>query len=190
MIALIPEDDPYLLQPPNEFMWFEDEPDKAVDLQKKLIDNMLYYDGVGLSANQLGLPYRVFVMLHEGQPLTVFNPRVIQKSSDEVYMMEGCLSYPGLFIKVKRSKSIHVQYYDVERYQQQALFSDLSCRIFLHEFDHMQGRKFYEGASQLHIRDGKKKRYINLRKIKKNHGPLWQSHINNKEQKINFQKTL
>ena len=50
--------------------------------------------------------------------------------------------------------------------------------------------KFYEGASQLHIRDGKKKRYINLRKIKKNHGPLWQSHINNKEQKINFQKTL
>ena len=76
-------------------------PDKAVDLQKKLIDNMLYYDGVGLSANQLGLPYRVFVMLHEGQPLTVFNPRVIQKSSDEVYMMEGCLSYPGLFIKVK-----------------------------------------------------------------------------------------
>ena len=167
MIALIPEDDPYLLQPPNEFIWFDDEPDKAVDLQKKLIDNMLYYGGVGLSANQLGLPYRVFVMLHEGQPLTVFNPRVIQKSSDEVYMMEGCLSYPGLFVKVKRPENMTMEWYTEEGTRCEERFVGMTSRILQHEVDHLNGITFLKRAVSYHLQKARKDRKIQGRRRKK-----------------------
>ena len=142
------------------------------DFEEELVENMLHYNGVGLSANQIGKPYKVFTMLHEGEPLTMFNPRIIQVSDNQVLETEGCLSYPGLFIKVKRPSTVVVSYYDKDRNNFQGYFSELSARIIQHEMDHMLGNVFYETASKLHISQGKKKRKINLRKMKKDNHVL------------------
>lgn len=159
------------------------------ELRDILFENMEYWEGVGLSANQIGLGYKAFSMIHENKPMILFNPRVVEESKEIVYDIEGCLSYPGLYVKIKRPKSIHAIYYDVNGEQFQAYFSDLSCRVFLHEMEHIKGNVFYDQASKLHLQEARRKRKINLRKMKGKNSKLWQSHINNSALKKNTQKT-
>ena len=160
------------------------------EIDNILIKNMNYYEGVGLSANQIGIPYKVFSLLHEGKPLTMFNPKILEVSSDYVQDLEGCLTYPGLYVKIMRPKTIVVSYYDKEKNNFQGYFSDLSSRIIQHEMDHMQGKVFYDSASNFNLNQAKKKRKITLRKMKEKNSVLWQSHINNRKLKKSFQKTL
>lgn len=159
------------------------------ELRDILFANMEYWNGYGLSANQIGLPYRAFSMLHEDKPMMIINPRIVEYSNEMVYDLEGCLTYPGLYVKIKRPKSVHVIYYDIDGSQYQAYFADLSGRIFLHEMDHMMGNIFYDEASRFHLQEARKKRKINLRKMKGKNSVLWQSHINNSALKKNTPKT-
>ena len=72
------------------------------ELSKTLIENMLYYNGVGLSANQIGIQERAFVMmcnLETNETITCFNPKIIKESKKTIQYDEGCLSYPDVFIK-------------------------------------------------------------------------------------------
>jgi peptide deformylase len=69
---------------------------------------MLYNDGLGLSANQIGLPYRAFAIKAE-KIIVCFNPRIVDYSEETIYLEEGCLSYPNLYIKVKRPKKIKIR---------------------------------------------------------------------------------
>lgn len=161
----------------------------AEELRDILFANMEYWNGYGLCANQIGLPYKAFSMLHEQNPMIIFNPRIVEYSSELVYDLEGCLTYPGLYVKIKRPKSVHVIYYDIDGAQCQAYFKDLSARIFLHEMEHIMGNIFYDTASRHHIQEARRKRKINLRKMKGKNSVLWQSHINNNALKKNIQKT-
>ena len=74
------------------------------EMSRILKENMIHYGGVGLSANQIGIGERVFVMMlnmETEETITCFNPRIIKSYSEEVEMEEGCLSYPELFLKLK-----------------------------------------------------------------------------------------
>ena len=106
------------------------------DVEEKLLDSMKNYNGIGLSANQIGIMERVFVMysdVKKRETITCFNPEIVTKSDTEILMDEGCLTYPGLWLKVKRPDGIEVQYEDKSgEIQHQAMFG-LECRIFLHE---------------------------------------------------------
>ena len=186
---LIDEHDSFLTESCLDFSFDQMTIDPG-QIKQLLFDNMEYYNGVGLSSNQIGLPYKIFSMVHEGQNLILFNPEIVEQSSELVIEEEGCLSYPGLYVKVKRPKSVNVTYYDEDGEFFYALFSDLSCRIFLHEMDHMNGKIFYEQSTKYHLQEGKRKRRINLRKMKGKNSTLWQSHINNKELRRDSQKTL
>ena len=76
---------------------------------------MLQYDGVGLSANQIGIQERAFVMmcnLETNETITCFNPKIIKESKKTIKYDEGCLSYPDVFIKIERPKTIVVKYED------------------------------------------------------------------------------
>ena len=71
-------------------------------LSYTLNENMFHYNGVGLSANQIGIEERVFVMISDmelQETITCFNPKIIKESKDKVVMEEGCLSYPELFFR-------------------------------------------------------------------------------------------
>ena len=87
-------------------------------LSRVLIDNMIHHNGIGISANQIGIWERAFAMVKDienNEVMVCFNPRIIKSYSKEVEMEEGCLSYPELFLKVKRPDKIVVKYEDEDK---------------------------------------------------------------------------
>ena len=111
-------------------------------LSKTLIESMIHHNGLGLSANQIGISERAFAMVRDieyNDIIVCFNPRIIKSYTEEVEMEEGCLSYPDLLLKITRPKKIVVKYEDVDKKIHKLKLDGLSARIFLHEYDHMEG---------------------------------------------------
>ena len=139
------------------------------DVEEKLLDSMKNYNGIGLSANQIGIMERVFVMysdVKKRETITCFNPEIVTKSDTEILMDEGCLTYPGLWLKVKRPDGIEVQYEDKSgEIQHQAMFG-LECRIFLHEYDHMEGMDFTQKVSKIKLNRAVKRKSKMMKKSK------------------------
>jgi len=131
------------------------------DVEEKLLDSMKNYNGIGLSANQIGIMERVFVMysdVKKRETITCFNPKIVTQSDTKILMDEGCLTYPGLWLKVKRPDGIEVEYEDKNgEIQNQAMFG-LECRIFLHEYDHMEGTNFTQKVSKIKLNRALKRR--------------------------------
>ena len=111
-------------------------------LSYTLTENMFHHRGVGLSANQIGIEERAFVMIIDidlQETITCFNPRIIKESKKKVVMEEGCLSYPELFIEISRPSSIIVKYEDEGKSIIKRKLDGYAARIFQHEYDHMEG---------------------------------------------------
>ena len=114
-------------------------------LSYTLTENMFHHRGVGLSANQIGIEERAFVMIIDidlQETITCFNPRIIKESKEKVVMEEGCLSYPELFIEISRPSSIIVKYEDEGKELHKVKLTGFIARIFQHEYDHMEGIDF------------------------------------------------
>ena len=114
-------------------------------LSRVLIDNMIHHNGVGISANQIGIWERAFAMVRDienNEVIVCFNPRIVKSYSEEVEMEEGCLSYPELFLKVKRPDKIVVKYEDEDKKTHKLKLQGLASRVFQHEYDHMEGIDF------------------------------------------------
>ncbi len=114
-------------------------------LSRVLIDNMIHHDGIGISANQIGIWERAFAMVRDienNEVMVCFNPRIIKSYSEEVEMEEGCLSYPELFLKIKRPDKIVVKYEDENKKTHKLKLQGLASRVFQHEYDHMEGIDF------------------------------------------------
>ena len=114
-------------------------------LSRVLIDNMIHHNGIGISANQIGIWERAFAMVKDienNEVIVCFNPRIIKSYSEEVEMEEGCLSYPELFLKVKRPDKIIVKYEDEDKKTHKMKLEGLASRVFQHEYDHMEGIDF------------------------------------------------
>ena len=110
-----------------------------------LNENMFHYNGVGLSANQIGIKERAFVMISDMESqdtLTCFNPKIVKESKEMVTIEEGCLSYPELFIKISRPNRIVVKYEDEGKQIHKRQLTGYYARIFQHEYDHMEGIDF------------------------------------------------
>ena len=114
-------------------------------LSRTLIESMIYHNGVGLSANQIGISERAFAMVRDieyNEIIVCFNPRIIKSYTEEVEMEEGCLSYPELFLKIKRPDKIIVKYEDENKKTHKMKLQGLASRVFQHEFDHLNGIDF------------------------------------------------
>ena len=100
MVYDLIEHDSAILEQELPLFDFENPPIDPEELARNLLDTMRHHKGIGLSANQVGLPYRVFVM--EGEPaFACFNPKIVDVSNETVSLVEGCLSYPGVAVPVK-----------------------------------------------------------------------------------------
>ena len=114
-------------------------------LSRVLIDNMIHHNGIGISANQIGIWDRAFAMIRDvenNEVMVCFNPRIIKSYTEEVEMEEGCLSYPELFLKIKRPDKIVVKYEDEDKKTHKLKLQGLASRVFQHEYDHMEGIDF------------------------------------------------
>ena len=138
---LIPSEDPLLHKKLKKCSYNLDRS----KLSYTLNENMFHHKGVGLSAKQIGIEERVFVMMIDidaQETITCFNPKIIKESKDEVVMEEGCLSYPELFIEISRPSSIIVKYQDEGKSIIKRRLDGYVARIFQHEYDHMEGIDF------------------------------------------------
>ena len=138
---LIPSEDPLLHQKIKGCSYDLDRS----KLSYTLNENMFHHNGVGLSANQIGIEERVFVMISDmelQETITCFNPKIIKESKDKVVMEEGCLSYPELFLEISRPSSIVVKYEDESKEKHKKKLTGFIARIFQHEYDHMEGIDF------------------------------------------------
>ena len=117
------------------------------DVAKILVENMHHYGGIGLSANQIGMYVRAFAMIKDleyNEVIVCFNPRIIKKYNDDVWCEEGCLSFPDEIINIQRPNRIVVKYEDEDKKEHKLKLEGLAARVFLHEFDHLEGVVFTE----------------------------------------------
>ena len=156
MRELVLEDDPILRKraPLFDFDNPQEDPEKLTD---ELLDAMQKYEGLGLSACQIGVDLKVFVMRYNGGALAIFNPRIIAYSPETTYIKEGCLSFPGLFFPVERSYGVSTEYYRKDGVKMSGTFVDITAKCFQHEYDHMMGKLYIEYASDYMMRNARKK---------------------------------
>lgn len=116
-----------------------------LELASKMVDAMYHHNAVGIAAIQVGHPEKMFIL--DGAafgkpdvPIICINPEIIETSEEEIMMEEGCLSFPEVYIKIKRPKSCSVSFTDVNGETQSIEIDGLFSRAFQHEMDHLNGR--------------------------------------------------
>ena len=161
---LVDKFDTTLTQKTDPFV-FEGEtrtPIIAKYLAVSLLETMKANYGIGLAANQCGIPLSVFVMGGEGVGYAFFNPEIVATSGISSFD-EGCLSFPGLFLNIKRPENVRIKYQDFNGVWQEKDFSGLSARVVLHEYDHMEGIVFTSKISPILLDRAKTKVAKNLK---------------------------
>src|SRR5687768_294498 len=134
---IIPKDDSCLTTKVERFD-FSNPPTDPSQLARDLTETMIHHKGLGLAAPQVGLPYRCFVM-SSNPVLCVFNPRIVDQTTHKIKMVEGCLTFPGLFLNIERPRSIKVRYTQPNGETLTKEFDGMTARVFLHELDHLDG---------------------------------------------------
>ncbi len=110
-------------------------------LRRLLLDmfaSMAAADGVGLAANQIGVPLQVAVIELEGKVTELVNPEIV-KASGEIVDWEGCLSLPGFVAEVKRHGKVTVKARNRHGKELRVKGEDLFARALQHEIDHLNG---------------------------------------------------
>jgi peptide deformylase len=148
-----------ILRRPTENVKKIDDSIKA--LVKDLEDTMYAAPGVGLAANQIGVPLRVAVVNVLGSNakdglIILVNPEIIHKEGEEE-AEEGCLSIPGVWEKVKRAKTVVVRTLTLDGKTIELEGSGLLARAYQHEIDHLNGIVFIDRLNALKRRLIKKK---------------------------------
>lgn len=146
-----------LIYHPNDFLErevkdvdFENPGFDPKELKAQMIDTMLSHNGIGLAANQIGLDAKVFVFGDSKQNSTIcFNPTILQYTKDATVDVEGCLSFPNMFVKIKRPKEILARWYDENFEEQTVKIEGYSAKVYLHEFDHLVGVTIKDRVSKL-----------------------------------------
>ena len=141
ILQLIPNTHPLLHERMNKCSYDLDRH----KISKILHENMIHHEGVGLSANQIGMSERVFIMMIDTETeetITCFNPRIVKRYDEEVWFEEGCLSYPDEIINIQRPNRIVVKYEDENKVDRKVKLEGFAARVFLHEYDHMEGINF------------------------------------------------
>tara|TARA_Y100000310_G_scaffold287864_1_gene313021 strand:- start:150 stop:662 length:513 start_codon:yes stop_codon:yes gene_type:complete len=167
MIYTLLEPDHELLKHPLPEITADTEPEDRVELTNNMSETMKHYGGIGLSANQVGLAIRMFVFGDKENFIPCFNPKILEYGGPEMPIEEGCLTYPGLFVKIYRPDWIVAQWEDEKRELHKENFTGLPSRIFQHEYDHMQGIDFRSRAGRISLDMAQRKVKRAQRKIKK-----------------------
>ena len=158
-----------LLTTKSEAFDFTNPPVDPVELAHMLAQTMLKHNGLGLSAIQIGIPYRVFTM-KTNPIMTCFNPKIIDIGEGDVLLEEGCLSYPNLFVKIKRPNNIRVRFTLPNGETVTEKYTGITSRIFQHELDHLDGIVYTRRANLYHLEQAKRQQQkINSGKLRVQH---------------------
>ena len=179
LYKLLPPTSPEVLSSIAEFdiERFKDEEKITVkEFADNMFETMKQDGGIGLSANQVGKPWRMFVMgdhpnIQKGKKWVCINPKVTNVTKELIRYKEGCLTFPFLFLDIARPQDISVEYLDENLEKKEEHMTGIVARCFLHEFDHMQGIVFTEHVSKLKLDMALKKRDKAIKKAQQ----AWQN---------------
>lgn len=156
----------HIVRYPHPALRHSSKPLKRVDaefrkLVAEMIELMYEEDGIGLAANQVDLPYQVFIVNPTGDPERkdheyVFINPVISRRQGNAEAEEGCLSFPGIHANVRRPERIVVSAYDLRGEEMHLELDGLFARVVQHEYDHLEGIVFIDRLSEsakLAVRD-------------------------------------
>jgi peptide deformylase len=162
-LKFVDENDPVLKQPaePYDFDNWIVEPNLE-DLLKSMTRAMFAKSGIGLAAPQVGVSKRIFIMGNKEKLIVCINPEIVS-GTGEIKDTEGCLSFPGLWLHVKRYEKIIVKYQTMNGETTQEEFEGLMARVFQHELDHLNGVCFVEKVGKLSLKLANARRAKNLR---------------------------
>ena len=174
-LKLIPPTDPRVqsaIAPFNDDMLKEHDFKDRKELAEAMFMTMKRYSGIGLTCNQVGLPFNMFVAgghpeIEKGLKLTCFNPMIVSSGVEEIMMKEGCLTYPFLFLNIKRPRKVVMKYEDTEGKTQEAHLDGMMSRICQHEYDHILGRNFIEHVSKFKLKRAEEKAKKLISQLKK-----------------------
>lgn len=163
IFELVEESHPALRKVLPEFN-FDNPPVDPNTFASSLVETCKLNQGLGLSANQCGFEYRVFVMGSNDNYVAFFNPKIISFSEEKTKTEEGCLSFKGLFLNVERPKEVQVEYQDFNGIKREAKFAGLTARCFQHELDHMNGITYhrYVGNVSIQLAQKRRQKYLKL----------------------------
>lgn len=147
--ALVPPSSEMLYKPTKEFD-FDDPPISPEEFALNMVATMQHHNGLGLSANQVGFPWRVFAM-KAAVPFVCFNPKLVDISEETIKLEEGCLSFPGLVAEINRPRHIKVRFQVPSGIFVTKTFTGLTARIFQHELEHLDGETFIDGIGRMRM---------------------------------------
>ena len=145
MLNLVYYPDPILEQIAEPIITFDN--DFLLSLTADMFNIMKDKNGVGLAANQVGIAKRIFVIDCDNRKIAFINPE-IESFFGSTKIDEGCLSFPGIRVKIERKEKLVVKYQnEFGTHNQMELFG-LSAICFQHELDHLNGKTFIEYLSK------------------------------------------
>ena len=158
-MKLVKYPDKFLLRKVDDFDFEKSDP---ISISNKMFDLMEKSGGIGISANQVRVNARVFVMklsdeTHVGSTITVINPEILEVSEEIEIKTEGCLSFPQIYLDIPRPVHIKVKFLD--KYAESCIIElhGIDARCFLHEYDHLAGKVFTQYVSRLRLNKARKK---------------------------------
>ena len=160
MLNLIKETDVVLRQVAE--VWDFEKDGDPKDLIHNMSKVMIENNGIGLAAPQVGVSKRIFVMGNATKLIACINPELLE-GEGQVMDQEGCLSFPNLWLNVKRYDKIKVRYYNITGELVETEFTGLLSRVFQHERDHLDGVCFDTRVGKLSLEFAKSKRKKRLR---------------------------
>ncbi|MDO8633150.1 MAG: peptide deformylase [bacterium] len=119
---------------------------KLVPQMVKIMDE---HEGIGLAGPQVGRQESMIIVKDGEDNLVFFNPKILSSSKQKGTEEEGCLSLPGLFVKVRRPLEVEVVAQDAKGQVLRITAKGLAARIFQHEIDHLQGKLIINRISPL-----------------------------------------
>ena len=128
--------------------------DDLEKFERAMINLMESSNGLGLAANQIGITKRFFAIGHESfdifqKPVIIYNPEIVRQSDEQTITMEGCLSFPNVFVKVKRPKKVTVRWMNNKGETLMQHLDGMDSKCFQHELDHLDGITFDKRVSKL-----------------------------------------
>lgn len=118
---------------------------------------MFTHGGIGLAAPQVGLNKRLFIMGNQDLLIACINPEIVE-STGTIREVEGCLSFPNLWLHVNRSETIKIRYTQVDNTVKESEISGLMARVYQHELDHLNGVCFDTKVGKVSLQLAQKRR--------------------------------
>lgn len=154
-LKLLDETDPFLREVADPWD-FEVDGDPS-ELIKEMSRIMLSSRGIGLAAVQVGVKKRIFIMGNEVSVIAYINPELVEGIGEDIET-EGCLSFPDLWLKVKRYEEVKVKYQNEQGAVVYDTLRGLSARVFQHENDHLNGICFITRVGPVALLRAKQKK--------------------------------